>query len=81
VRHNSFVKSNIVTDALRSLPRSVGLIGTSDDKVQPIIAGERSPDVVSEALAAAKRLRARAKRMKLGLTDDDIRRWVKEGRQ
>jgi len=75
------VKSNIVTEALRSLARSVGLVGASVVQGHPIVAADRSPEVVAEALAAAKRLRTRANRMKLGLSDDDIRRWVKEGRR
>jgi hypothetical protein len=75
------MKSNIVTDALRELARSVGLIGATVSNGRPIIAGERSSETVAEALAAAKRLRARANRLKLDLTDDDIRRWVKEGRR
>jgi hypothetical protein len=40
---------------------------------------ERSPEVVARALAAAKRMRKEANEMKLGLTREDILRWVKEG--
>ena len=81
VPHAWPMKSSILTETVRNLARSMGLIGEMEGTHQHVAMGERSPEVVAEALAAAKRIRARAKRMKLSVTDDDILRWVKAGRR
>lgn len=72
--------SSLLSDVLIKLARSVGLAAAPTSTLEVGFI-ERTPEDVKRALAAARRIRTQAKKMKLGVTDDEILRWTKEGRR
>jgi hypothetical protein len=76
------MKSNIVAQTLSRLAKSIGLVAEdSSSSADDIYTRARRPEDVKKALAAARRLRAQARAMKLGVTRDEILAWVKQGRR
>ena len=75
--HCGRMKTNIISDVLRSLARGVGLIGDAGSGQRIVRDGPDAVDV-ARALSAGRRLRRRAKEMRLGLSHADIS--VRKGR-
>ncbi len=72
--------SSLLANALNKLARSVGLV-PADTESQDVAFPQRTPEDVKRALAAARRIRAQAKEMKLGITREEILDLVKQGRR
>ena len=78
------MKSNVFAEVLSRFARSVGLVAEDTSQaidLDAIHGRPRSPDDVKKALAAARRLRAQARDMKLDVTREEILGWVKQGRR
>lgn len=76
------MKSWSLSATLNRIAETLGFVDVSRPQLDgDVIVRERSPQEIVKALAAARRLRARAKEMKLGITNEEIRSWIKEGRR